>query len=87
PDWHPASDAIKVACKAAAEYCKQNGKNISKLALQYSLSNKDLSTVLVGMNSVKQVKENVSAALELQTAGIDDDTLSKVEEILKPVKN
>ncbi|KAL9244766.1 hypothetical protein vseg_018497 [Gypsophila vaccaria] len=87
PEWHPASDAIKAACRTAAEYCKQNGKNISKLALQYSLSNKDLSTVLVGMNSVKQVEENVNAALELQAAGVDKSTLSKVEDILKPVKN
>ncbi|KNA10026.1 hypothetical protein SOVF_148170 isoform B [Spinacia oleracea] len=54
PEWHPASSEIKAACKAAADYCKKNGKNISKLALQYSLSNKDISTTLVGMNSVKQ---------------------------------
>ena len=46
---------LQAACKAAADYCKKNGKNISKLALQYSLLNKDISTVLVGMNSVRQV--------------------------------
>ncbi|KAH9611662.1 hypothetical protein KSS87_018622 [Heliosperma pusillum] len=87
PDWHPASDEIKAACRAAAEYCKQNRKSISKLALQYSLSNKELSTVLVGMNSVKQVEENVAAALELEATGLDEATLSKVADILKPVKN
>lgn len=43
------------ACQAAAAYCKEKGKNISKLAMQYSLSNKDISSVLVGMNSVRQV--------------------------------
>lgn len=43
------------ACRAAATYCKEKGKSITKLALQYSLSNKDISTVLVGMNSVAQV--------------------------------
>ncbi|KAL2926794.1 L-galactose dehydrogenase [Bienertia sinuspersici] len=87
PDWHPASAAIKDACKAAAEYCKKNGKNISKLAMQYSLSNKDISTVLVGMSSVKQVEENVAAALELEAAGKDEKTLAEVENILKPIKN
>ncbi|KAL6964179.1 L-galactose 1-dehydrogenase [Sarracenia purpurea var. burkii] len=87
PEWHPASPELKVACQAAAAYCKEKGKNISKLAMQYSLSNKDISSILVGMNSVKQVKENVAAAIELETVGKDEKTLSEVEEILEPVKN
>ncbi|PIN04509.1 putative oxidoreductase [Handroanthus impetiginosus] len=87
PDWHPASPEIKAACQAAAAYCKEKGKNISKLALQYSLSNKDISTILVGMKSVKEVNDNVSAAIELATFGKDQETLSEIERILKPVKN
>ncbi|OMO75361.1 Aldo/keto reductase [Corchorus capsularis] len=87
PDRHPAPPELKSACQAAAAYCKQKGKNISKLAMQYSLSNKDISTVLVGMNSVKQVEENVAAARELELSGIDQQSLSEVEAILKPVKN
>ncbi|XP_074312772.1 L-galactose dehydrogenase-like [Silene latifolia] len=87
PEWHPASDEIKATCRAAADYSKQNGINISKLALQYSLTNEDLSTVLVGMGSVKQVEENVDAALELQADGIDQSALSKILDILKPIKN
>ncbi|CAM8901457.1 unnamed protein product [Rhodiola kirilowii] len=75
------------ACQAAAFHCKAKGRNISKLSLQYSLSNKDISTVLVGMNSIKQVEENIAAAVELATKGIDKETLSEVEDILKPVKN
>lgn len=87
PDWHPASPELKSACRAATVHCKEKGKNISKLALQYSLRNEDISTVLVGMNSVRQVEENVSAALELLSTGIDGDLLSEVEAILQPVKN
>ncbi|XP_059448869.1 L-galactose dehydrogenase [Corylus avellana] len=87
PSWHPASPELKSACQAAAAYCKEKGKNISKLAMQYSLSNKDISSVLVGMNSVRQVEENVAAALDLETAGKDEETLSELEAILKPVKN
>ena len=34
-----------------------------------------------------QVEENVAAAVELSTGGIDEQTLSEVEAILKPVKN
>ncbi|KAL3617338.1 hypothetical protein CASFOL_038883 [Castilleja foliolosa] len=87
PDWHPASPQLKAACEAAAAHCKERGKNISKLALQYSLCNKDISTILVGMNSVKQVDENVEAAIELATVGKDEKTLAEIEGILKPVKN
>lgn len=87
PEWHPASPELKAACQAAATYCKEKGKNISKLAMQYSLSNKDIASVLVGMNSVRQVEENVTAANELATFGKDTNALSEVEEILKPVKN
>ncbi|XAR52982.1 L-galactose 1-dehydrogenase [Bertholletia excelsa] len=87
PEWHPASPELKAACKAAADYCKDKDKDISKLALQYSLSNIDISTVLVGMNSVKQVEDNVAAAKELAIFGKDEKTQSEVEEILKPVKN
>ncbi|PON55124.1 Aldo/keto reductase/potassium channel subunit beta [Parasponia andersonii] len=87
PEWHPASSELRSACKAAAAYGKEKGKNISKLALQYSLSNKDISSVLVGMNSIRQVEENVSAAIELANNGKDEETLSEVEAILKPVKN
>ncbi|XP_021903747.1 LOW QUALITY PROTEIN: L-galactose dehydrogenase [Carica papaya] len=87
PEWHPASSELKSACQSAASYCKEKGKNISKLAMQYSLLNKDISTVLVGMNSIKQVEENVRAATELFAIGVDSETLAEVEAILKPVKN
>ncbi|CAN6450017.1 unnamed protein product [Victoria cruziana] len=59
PEWHPASAELKAACQAAASHCKSKGKNISKLALQYSLKNTDISTVLVGMNSVEQVSHSL----------------------------
>jgi len=55
--------------------------------MQYSLMNNEISTVLVGMNSSKQVEENVAAALELSTSGIDKELLHEVEAILEPVKN
>lgn len=87
PEWHPASPEIKAACRGAVAYCKNEGKNISKLALQFSLSNKEISSVLVGMNSIRQVEENAAAAMELATAGKDEETLSKIEAILRPVKN
>nr|ACG75921.1 galactose dehydrogenase [Malpighia glabra] len=87
PEWHPASPELKAACKAAAAYCKEKGKSISKLAMQYGLGNKDIPTVLVGMKSVKQVEENVAAATELATFGKDHQALSEINAILSSVKN
>ncbi|KAJ4965457.1 hypothetical protein NE237_017306 [Protea cynaroides] len=87
PEWHPASPGLKSACQAAAAHCKEKGKNISKLALQYSLSNKEISSVLVGMNSARQVKENVAAALELTSVGKDEGAIGEIQTILEPVKN
>ncbi|KAL1364981.1 hypothetical protein HN51_013103 [Arachis hypogaea] len=87
PQWHPASPELKSACQAAAACCKKKGKNISKLAMQYSLLNKDITTVLVGIKSVEQVEQNVAAATELAISGIDQEALSEVETILNHVKN
>ncbi|KAK1418260.1 hypothetical protein QVD17_27403 [Tagetes erecta] len=87
PEWHPASPELKAACQTAAAFCKKKGKDISKLAMQYSLCNKDISTILVGMKSVEQVQHNVAAATELAKGVKDEETLAEVEEILKPVKN
>jgi L-galactose dehydrogenase len=43
------------ACRAAADHCRKKGRSITKLAMQYSLMNNEISTILVGMNSSEQV--------------------------------
>jgi len=88
PEWHPAPSELKSACAAAAAHCKAKGKNISKLALQYSLKNKDIASELVGMNSVQQVRENIAATVEVEEGQcIDQELLEEVEAIISPVKN
>lgn len=88
PEWHPAPSELKSACAAAAAHCKAKGKNISKLSLQYSLKNKDIASVLVGMNSVQQVRENIAATVEVEEGQcIDQELLEEVEAIFRPVKN
>ncbi|XP_062204075.1 L-galactose dehydrogenase-like [Phragmites australis] len=87
PEWHPATAELKSACRAAVDHCRKKGKSITKLAMQYSLMNNEISTVLVGMSSSEQVEENVAAAMELSTSGIDEELLREVEAILEPVKN
>lgn len=88
PSWHPAPADLQSACASAAMHCKARGKNISKLALQYALRNPDISSTLVGMNSVEQVRENVRTAIGVsQGEGLELDLLGEVEGILKPFKN
>lgn len=88
PEWHPAPSELKSVCAAAAAHCKTKGKNISKLALQYSLKNKDTASVLVGMNSVQQVRENIAATIEVEEGqSIDQELFDEVEAIIKPMKN
>ncbi|KAH7373342.1 hypothetical protein KP509_17G051000 [Ceratopteris richardii] len=87
PSWHPAPIALQSACLEAVDYCKRKGRNISELALQFALQNEDISTTLIGMNSVEQVKENVKAAIEVESQQSDLGILEEVGKIFQPVKN
>ncbi|CAB3403140.1 unnamed protein product [Caenorhabditis bovis] len=59
PPWHPANDEIREACLAAVTYTSSKNLNISKIALDYALNFPGISTCLVGMDSIQQVRENV----------------------------
>jgi aryl-alcohol dehydrogenase-like predicted oxidoreductase len=83
PDWHPAQEDVKETCKQAAAYCRSKGQNIAKLALQFSVSNAEIATTLVGTADPENMKNNVSWVEE----GIDEALLREVEEILKPIKD
>ena len=55
----------QLACRAAADHCRNKGKHITKLAMKYSLMNDEISTVLVGMNSPEQVYNLAQSLLDL----------------------
>lgn len=42
--WHPASEEIRLACTKAVEFCKVNGVDISRIALNYSTSFDQVNT-------------------------------------------
>mmetsp|Transcript_7846 Transcript_7846/g.23695 ORF Transcript_7846/g.23695 Transcript_7846/m.23695 type:complete len:315 (-) Transcript_7846:152-1096(-) len=83
PEWHPAPQELKDAAKKAYELCESRGKDLPKLALQYSLSYDRVSSTLVGMETVDKVKTCIEAASE----PIDEDLLKDVLEVLEPVHN
>ena len=59
PDWHPASKEIQEICKQAAEFCKQNGADIAKLAVQFSTGKSDrIPTTLVSTANPANIRKN-----------------------------
>ncbi len=81
PEWHPAPTAVKTKCAEAAEFCRKHGSNIGKLALQFSVSNPDIPTNVVGTANPDRVLENIREIEE----PLDEELLAGVLEILKPV--
>ena len=54
-DWHPASAADRAVFRRAAEFCRQQGSPISKLALQFSSQNEEIPTTLFSSASAASV--------------------------------
>ena len=44
PDWHPAKEEIRIACRKAVEYCNSRGVDITKLAVHHSISFEEVYT-------------------------------------------
>jgi len=83
PDWHPAGPEIKEACRRAAEHCLRRGANLSRLAIQFSVSNPDLATTIVGTSHAGKIEQNVRWIEE----PLDRELLEEVLKILEPVRN
>jgi len=61
PGWHPAKPETKALCKRAAAYCKEQGVDISKLALHYCLREEKIGTTLISSTSIKRMRDNLDA--------------------------
>jgi L-galactose dehydrogenase len=83
PDWHLAPPELKTACRQAADWCAGRGVNISKLALQYSLANPDIHTVLAGTAIEEELRRNVQWAGEPP----DEDLLRELLAFFAPYRD
>jgi L-galactose dehydrogenase len=83
PDWHPAPDALKLACTEAVALCETRGADIAALALAFSASAPFVATTIVGMPTVAEVDANA------RSAGLrpDPGLLAEVQTILAPVSD
>ena len=78
PDWHPAPKPLVEACRKAAEYCREAGYPIEKLAVQYSVENPRIATTLFSSANPDNVRRNISYVEEKAPA----DLVAKVREII-----
>ncbi len=83
PDWHPATDEIKAGCAAAAAFCREQGVDIAQLAVQFSLSNRDIHSTLIGTANPDNMRRNV----EWLDAPVDEALIEAVLEVLAPIRD
>ena len=64
PDWHPAPKQLVKDCQRAAEFCREKGYPIEKLAVQYSVSCPRIASTLFSSANPDNVRRNIEWANE-----------------------
>lgn len=83
PQWHKATAEVREVAAKAAAHCAERGTDIAKLALQYSVANKDFTSCVTGSANPDRVAQWCDWIEE----PIDQQLVSEVKEILKPIHN
>ena len=83
PAWLKEPENVKAAARAAAVHCVNKGVDIAKVALQFSLANKDIATTISGSANPDNIRNWAKWAAE----PIDEELLADVLAIFAPVKN
>lgn len=78
PVWHPAPEALVRACSCAADYCREKGYPIEKLAVQFSVSNPRIASTLFSSANPDNVVRNIRFVEE----PIDANLLKEVMDII-----
>ena len=78
PAWHPAPEALVKACRKAADYCRDCGYPIEKLAVQFSVANPRIASTLFSSANPENVVKNIRFVEE----PIDTDLMKKVMDII-----
>lgn len=82
-DWHPASEEIRAVFRRAAEFCRSQGADISKLALQFSSQHPAIPTTMFSSSNPASIRRNV----EWHEEPYDPELLAQVQQLLQPVFN
>ena len=78
PAWHPAPQPLVEACSRAADYCRQLGYPIEKLAMQFSVSNPRIPSTLFSSANPDNVRRNLAFIQE----PIDWQMVRQVQDII-----
>ena len=83
PKWLKEPENVKAAARQAAEHCAKRGVDIAKLALQFAITNPDITTTVAGSANPDNIRKWAQWAAE----PVDQQLMAEVLEIFKPVKN
>lgn len=83
PPWHPAPNAVKDKCAAVAEFVRDRGSDIAKLAIQFSIRQPGVATTLIGTADPQELQRNLQWASE----PLDEELLVLVLRKLAPILN
>lgn len=83
PVWHKAPPSVRAVAAEAAEYCRQQGTEIAKLALQYSVANEAFASCIAGSANPERIEQWAQWLLE----PLDQALFAEVKKILAPIHN
>ena len=83
PPWHPGSARLKAVARQAAEFCKQRGKDLSFLGMQFCYAQERITSTITGTARAGELQTNLTAL----STPIDWELLREVQEILAPIMN
>jgi L-galactose dehydrogenase len=83
PEWHPAPNEVKRVCAGAAAFCREQGADLAKLAMQFAIANPRIATTVVGTANPENIKKNVQWIEE----PVDRKLITEVQEILASIKD
>jgi L-galactose dehydrogenase len=74
---------VRAGCARAVEFCRNEGLDIVKLAIQFSISHPGIATTLVGTASPDNMVRNIAYA----EAPVDFAAIAALLEVLRPIHN
>jgi L-galactose dehydrogenase len=83
PPWHLATPRMVEVAQQAVGFCRANGIDIVKLAVQYAISHPGIATTLVGTANPANILRNIAYA----EAPVEFEMIARVLEILRPIHN
>ena len=83
PEWHKATPEVREVAAKAAAYCAEKGTDLAKLALQYSVANREFASCVTGSAN----PDRVAQWCDWLEEPMDEALVAEVKEILKPIHN